>query len=32
MSRAPPESQTQGTNLFTSAATNQTGCPKGSPG
>jgi len=31
ISRAPLKSQGQGTSLFTSAATNQRGCPKGSP-
>jgi len=32
ISRAPLKSQEyQGTSLFTSTATNQRGCPKGSP-
>ena len=30
-SKAPLESQAQGTSLFTSAASSQRGCPKGSP-
>jgi len=30
-SKAPLEDQMQGTNLFTSAAPSQRGCPEGSP-
>jgi len=30
-SKAPPNSQAQGTSLFTSAASNQRGFPKNSP-